>query len=246
MKYISSYKPIGLTPLQHINVLKEQNILPKDKKISYVGRLDPMAHGIMIYLIGDYCKKQEIYQNLPKKYIFKIAIGIQTDTYDILGKILNTGQMIINQFKFNNELQNFVGTYYQKYPPFSSKRVNGKCLWEHALNNNIDNIEIPSNKITVFNLTILNKSLIDFSLLKENIINKIKQMKSDNFRNSDILKCWEELQINNFVSVFEIEADVSSGTYIRSMCNNLGLKLGTFAIAYDILRTKQGNEILNK
>ena len=244
MNYISCYKPIGLTPLQHIEALKEQNILPKDKKISYVGRLDPMAHGIMIYLVGDYCKKQEIYQNLPKKYIFKIAIGFETDTYDILGKIKNIGITNINQLKFNKELQKFVGTYDQQYPPFSSKRVNGKALWEHALDNNINNINIPFNKISVLYLKILNNSVIKFDELQENIIYKIKQMKSNNFRNKEILECWRKIKMNNSISIFEIEASVSTGTYIRSICHNLGLNLDTFAIAYDILRIKQGNEIL--
>ena len=244
MEYILAYKPIGLTPLEHINELKENNELPKDKKTSYVGRLDPMAHGLMVYLIGETCKKQELYQTMSKKYIFKIVLGIETDTYDILGIIKNTGNSIIDEFKFNKQLQNFVGNYDLPYPPFSSKRVNGKCLWEHALNNKLDEIIIPSNNINVKSLKIINSKIINYHELKNNIIHKINLMKSKTFRNQDIIKEWNNLKLNNRLSLFEVEADVSSGTYIRSICHYLGTQLDTYAIAYDIFRIKLGNYVL--
>ena len=52
-KVINLYKPVGLTPLQALNIFKKTNSPYKSKKISYPGRLDPMAEGVLILLVDD-------------------------------------------------------------------------------------------------------------------------------------------------------------------------------------------------
>ncbi|PSO45951.1 MAG: tRNA pseudouridine(55) synthase, partial [Parcubacteria group bacterium QH_9_35_7] len=59
-------KPISLTPLQTIEKFKEQNPKYKDKKMSYAGRLDPMAEGLLLCLVGEENKNREEYQQLEK------------------------------------------------------------------------------------------------------------------------------------------------------------------------------------
>ena len=46
-------KPAGLTINQYINKIKEET---NYKKICFSGRLDPMARGEILILIGDECK----------------------------------------------------------------------------------------------------------------------------------------------------------------------------------------------
>lgn len=74
-------KPRGLTPLQ---VLRS---LSPTMKRSYAGRLDPLAHGVLIVLEGKHTLKQEEYQHHDKTYIFEYILGIHTDSYDLLGMV---------------------------------------------------------------------------------------------------------------------------------------------------------------
>ena len=49
-------------------------------KLCFVGRLDPVAHGLMIYLKNDECKFMNKYLSYKKTYKFKILFGIETDS----------------------------------------------------------------------------------------------------------------------------------------------------------------------
>ena len=72
------YKPIGKTPLEMLDYVNA------DKK-SYAGRLDPMAHGLLLVLTNEHCLAQNSFHNFNKVYKFEILIGLNTDTHDILG-----------------------------------------------------------------------------------------------------------------------------------------------------------------
>ena len=52
---IKIYKPIGMTPVELIRNYKKENHIKE--RVSFAGRLDPMAHGEMVLLVGDECKK---------------------------------------------------------------------------------------------------------------------------------------------------------------------------------------------
>ena len=84
---LNLYKQVGITPLQLIKKFVRSNPEYKDEKLGYAGRLDPMAEGVMIILVGDENKKREKYLDLNKKYEVGILFGVSTDTHDVLGLI---------------------------------------------------------------------------------------------------------------------------------------------------------------
>ena len=63
---IKIYKPVGMTPVELIRKYKRENNIIQ--KVSFAGRLDPMARGEMILLIGDECKRQDSYCGRNKIY----------------------------------------------------------------------------------------------------------------------------------------------------------------------------------
>src|SRR3989344_2297636 len=79
------YKKEGQTPLEAMEEFRKENLEYKDQKMTYAGRLDPMAEGVLLILTGDDCKEKQKYLGLNKEYEFEILWGFQTDTYDILG-----------------------------------------------------------------------------------------------------------------------------------------------------------------
>ena len=240
---IVAYKPIGKTPLEIINILKRYHEYSKTK-MSYAGRLDPMAHGLMIILKDDECYKQPLYHNFSKTYEFKILLGISTDTFDILGKITNNINSNINTDNLYTTINSIVGKQTQQYPPYSSARVNGHPLWYYAKNNLLHTITIPSKDIEIFKIAITKEESINSRDL-QNIVetNILKLDSKSNFRQTEILEKWRTIIDINY-KVMTITSDVSCGTYIRSICNLIGDKIKIPALALDIYRTKVGDYIL--
>lgn len=233
------YKPISKTPLEICKEIKEKR---KDiKKISYAGRLDPMAHGLLLLLINEECLKQNIIHNYNKVYIFEVLIGISTDTYDTLGLINSCINFKTNDNHIKNIIEKFSGNFNQQYPPYSSIRVNGKPLWYYYKNNLNNNIVIPEKNISI-KLSYLDKRIIDHQNIKNYVINNIKKVKGD-FRQNEIIKSWENIETNNY-TILRFQANVSAGTYIRSICNDIGKYLSCGACAYDIYRLKVGDYTL--
>ena len=85
MKVHQIYKKIGETPLQALEKHRKQKKIPSNAKLTYAGRLDPMASGVLLILQGATQKQRERYMGLGKTYEVKILFGFSTDSYDLLG-----------------------------------------------------------------------------------------------------------------------------------------------------------------
>jgi tRNA pseudouridine55 synthase len=111
-KVLKLYKNLGETPLECLERFRVSNPEYANEKMTYAGRLDPMAEGLLIALVGEECKKKDEYLGLDKEYVFEVLFGFQSDTYDILGipKIAE---------KKDFEIQSFVGKRVQEYPAYS-------------------------------------------------------------------------------------------------------------------------------
>ena len=68
-----------------IKLLKEKYPELKNEKMTYAGRLDPMAEGALIVLARNAIYEKERYLKMDKEYEGEILFGFETDTYDALG-----------------------------------------------------------------------------------------------------------------------------------------------------------------
>lgn len=248
--FLLVYKPIGLTPLQAIIKLKKLYPVYQNQKIGYAGRLDPMAEGLLLLLIGDENKKRKEYEQLSKEYEFEVLLGIQSDSYDALGlitSISNTEMEIENlKLKIVDLLNGFIGSSTQPYPPYSSARVNGKPLYYWARAGKINEIIIPKKIITVHKLKLNNISSIKLINIYTKVIERIKLIDGE-FRQGAILRNWKEVVSRNsniILTMISVTISCSSGTYVRSIANSIGTNLGVGAIALSIKRTKIGDHLL--
>lgn len=87
-KIINYYKKSGQTPLDCVLDLRLKDISFQNIPITYAGRLDPLASGVLLLLVGEECKKKDQYLKLSKEYELTILFGFSTDTYDLLGKVV--------------------------------------------------------------------------------------------------------------------------------------------------------------
>ena len=56
-KILKLYKKEGETPLEAIERFRRKNPEYRNEKMTYAGRLDPMAEGVLLVLAGNECKK---------------------------------------------------------------------------------------------------------------------------------------------------------------------------------------------
>ena len=243
-------KPLGWTPNQLIDYIKENYHKYSDSKISFAGRLDPMARGLTILLIDDECKQQDQYIAKTKTYQSKLLLGVNTDTSDVLGipSLINKKGNLDN-IEIEKTIKSFIGKQKQDFPNYSAKDVKSKetgerkPLWKWTKENQLDKIEIPNKMIEIENITIINTSYINSMELLEMVETKINKLMGGDFRQNEILEKWRQLLINNtqIWTIIDLESLVSSGTYIRSLSHDIGSLLKIGGIALDINRIKIDN-----
>ena len=83
---INVYKEAGFT--SHDVVSKLRGILHQ-KKIGHTGTLDPEATGVLPVCCGKAIKVCELLTDKDKSYRAVCRLGIETDTQDMTGNILN-------------------------------------------------------------------------------------------------------------------------------------------------------------
>lgn len=250
-KILNIYKPIGKTPYQIIEALRKKMPEYKDIKIGFAGRLDPLAHGVLLLMIGDATKNRDLYLELPKEYKFEILFGVSTDTYDALGFLQDNAVKNIPQ-DLRKQTQEFIknktGIQTQKYPPYSSKEVAGKPLFQWAREDKLSEIKVPTRKIEIYKLNLLGVKETPANLVKKLISKNISIVGGD-FRQAETLHKWNkffESDVPTTLMTARCSIECSSGTYVRSLVNELGLTIGTGAIALEILRTKVGEHTLEE
>ncbi|MDO8565123.1 MAG: hypothetical protein Q7R67_00650 [bacterium] len=236
------YKNLGETPLECLKRFKEAKPEYKETKMTYLGRLDPMAEGLLPVLAGN-TRDKEVYLAQDKTYKFEVLWDFGSDTYDILGLVSVSPNPIQ---KLEEKMKRLVdGTSKKKsqsYPPYSSRTVNGKSLFMWARENKIDEIDIPERQIKIFSLEHVHTRYVTGREILDQVLWKVGLVKGD-FRQKEIIKSWQKVLKDKEGEKFLIskfEADVSSGTYIRGLAHEMGKILKTSALAWSIKRTRVG------
>ncbi len=154
-KVLNLYKQLGETPSERLERLRMQKPEYAREVLSYAGRLDPMAEGVMITLVGSANKMRDAYLDMSKEYVLDILFGFSTDTYDVLGRIMDTGDTVsVTKKAVEQGLNEYRGHVSQEYPPYSSKAVEGKSLFQWAREGAIGALVLPKKTVTVYDITL--------------------------------------------------------------------------------------------
>lgn len=138
-------KPKDLTSRDVVNIIsKNLNI----KKVGHNGTLDPLATGVLVICFGKYTKLNNLLTSHEKEYIAEVTLGLETDTLDITGKILNKNTPHITKEEIIKALKNFEKTYSQEVPKYSAVKVSGKKLYEYAREGK--EVILPKKEVTIY------------------------------------------------------------------------------------------------
>lgn len=235
----SVYKPLGWSSLDTISAFRKHHPAYLNVPITFAGRLDPMAEGVMILLSGEdrYAKKE--FLALKKTYEATILLGSRTDTYDCLGLI--DGDVEATDVGMDQITNILAGTHTLPFPPYSSRRVNGKPLHFWAQHQQLDGLNIPFKRMDVLRIDNPKLFTMDFHGIRQDVLGRINVVRGD-FRQDAIRDCWNSIdEMSEPLQLFGCSLTVSSGTYIRALAHELGETLGCGAVLFSLKRTAVGS-----
>lgn len=220
--------------------IKKELIISSRVPVTYAGRLDPMADGLVIFLVGEMRFYKDKFLKLSKTYQVSFFLGFNTDTYDILG--IAEKQKTIAGCDFDT-VKNVSEALYpidvpkeQKFPQFSSRKFNGKPLFVFAKNNT--SIPQISHDVTLYDLDNFSSQQIHRDVLFQKIIQDIDLVVGD-FRQESCKQSWCEAQnqFPKYLNLYSLDLSVSSGFYVRSWVHELGRETGCGAVTFSITRS---------
>lgn len=244
---LNIYKPQGMTPLQVLDAIRKRYPEYQMEKMTYAGRLDPMAEGILLVLVGDAVYRKEEYLKLDKVYEADIVLGFGTDTHDLLGMATLYDVVPIRDEEIKTAVEQMKGIFEYALPIYSSKPVQGKPLFQWAREGTVNEIEIPKRAMHVHGITLLDHYVITPEELMQIIETRIASVDGD-FRQEPILGQWRsivaDMNKRTELPVVRVNVHCASGTYIRTLAHELGKRLGTGAVLMRLVRERVGDFVM--
>jgi tRNA pseudouridine55 synthase len=102
------------------------------RKVGHAGTLDPMATGLLLVGVGRATRLLRFLGDLPKTYLGRARLGVQTTTLDADGDVTNEAPVRTTEAAVREAMAGLVGESLQTPPAFSAVKVGGRKLYEAA------------------------------------------------------------------------------------------------------------------
>jgi tRNA pseudouridine55 synthase len=119
-------KPAGPSSARAIAPLKRMG------RVGHAGTLDPFASGLLLVLVGDATRLQDLAMALPKTYLATVRFGAETDTLDPTGAVVASREPGARPAGLEAAAQAFLGEIEQMPPAFSALKVGGQRAYKLA------------------------------------------------------------------------------------------------------------------
>jgi tRNA pseudouridine55 synthase len=147
------HKPEGMSSARAVAHVKR---VLGAKKAGHTGTLDPFATGLLLCGIGQGTRISRFFLDGHKRYLARICLGVETDTYDPTGKIVSRaprGMMgALNTHDIEAVVNSFSGIQDQVAPAYSALKHEGRPLYELARQGKM--IQKPPRRIEIFDILI--------------------------------------------------------------------------------------------
>lgn len=188
------------------------------RKFGHAGTLDPLASGLMLIGVEAGTKKLTDLVGLDKEYIASVRLGEKRSTGDLEGEIIEEQEYRgdVTKTEIQTVLQEMIGDLELPVSAYSAIKKAGVPMYVRA--------RAAAKKGTTVDEVPLRTMRVFEAELQEGSIST-----SDPKRLS-----------------FLVRFRVSSGTYVRSLVEELGQRLGYPAVMSDLVRTKVGEYTLEE
>ena len=206
-------KPKGITSFDVIRRVRKQIGI---KKIGHAGTLDPLATGLMILGVGPGTKKLTELIKLDKDYSAEILIGESRTTGDLEGAVIESVTNVeIDPAKILVAVSSLVGTLSLPVSAYSAIKKDGVPMYKRA--RAAEKIGEVITDVPVRDM-VVTKAIVD---------------------NIEVVFADKTMQTISRLIV-TVSFSVGSGTYIRSLAEELGRRLGYPATLANLRRTRVG------
>jgi tRNA pseudouridine55 synthase len=147
------HKPEGMSSAQVVARVKRAL---GAKKTGHTGTLDPFATGLLLCGIDQGTRISRFFLDGHKRYLAKICLGVETDTYDPTGRIVSTAPQGMTDALKTHDIEavvnSFLGIQDQVAPAYSALKHEGRPLYELARQGKM--IQKPPRRIEIFDISI--------------------------------------------------------------------------------------------
>ena len=221
-------KPLGLGSTQAVAAVK-RNLRSAGfgkVKVGHGGTLDPLATGVLPIALGEATKLCGRMLDASKTYDFTICFGTETSGLDAEGEVVATSDVRPTLEQVQQALAQFTGPIEQIPPAYSAIKIDGKRAYDLARAGEV--VDMKSRGVTIYQLTICHAELVSASYFDWDESKMLKQVQGDALLGS-----------------ITLTADVSKGTYIRSLARDIAYALGTVGHVTMLRRVRAGPFALN-
>ncbi len=147
------HKPEGMSSAQVVARVKRTL---GAKKAGHTGTLDPFATGLLLCGIDQGTRISRFFLDGHKRYLARICLGVETDTYDPTGRIISTAPQGMTDTLRTHDIEavvnSFSGIQEQVAPAYSALKHEGRPLYELARQGKM--ILKPPRRIEIFDILI--------------------------------------------------------------------------------------------
>ncbi len=240
-------KPAGPTSFDCIRIVKR--LLPKKTKVGHSGTLDDFASGLLIVCIGRPATRMvPLLMKCDKEYVVRAKLGELTDSLDRTGVVVENRSC--PSIHPSSPCRALLGARDERF----FRSVRGECFESTSCEQNVSNH--TNGQVTAEQLQAAMRELMPsytqippiYSALKHEgkslyKLARYKRMETDKL-DAIVQQKGREVKISTLELLdfeppfFTFRAVVSSGTYVRSLANDIATRCGTNATTYDLERTK--------
>ncbi|NCC75630.1 MAG: tRNA pseudouridine(55) synthase TruB [Clostridia bacterium] len=213
-------KPRGLTSFGVVSRLRR---LIGEKKIGHTGTLDPFAEGLLAICVGKATAAVQFMDTYDKTYHVRVLFGAATDTMDLTGTVTNSYPFATGEL--------------------SRLKAAGFTPIRQAVH------ELPGEKLQIppmySAVKVDGQPLYALARAGQTIE---RQSRPIVIRQAtlDAIECLDETEVGGPRLSCDLTLEVSKGTYIRVIADELGQQLGWYAHAKRLVRTTVGPFVLGQ
>jgi tRNA pseudouridine55 synthase len=191
------------------------------RRVGHTGTLDPFATGVLVVMVGRATRLAQFLSGVEKEYEAVIRLGYATDTGDVTGRPIEETRvepgsaplLSYGKEEIETALAALRGEIDQVPPMYSAKKQAGRKLYELARRG--EEVERKPVRVCIY----------EFEAIKL------------------ASKPTAELLKDNHDGTFDFQVRVvcSAGTYIRTLAEDFGKRLGVGAHLAELRRTRVGD-----
>ena len=183
-----------------------------ERRVGHTGTLDPFATGVLIVLVGRATRLAQFLSNSVKEYEAVIRLGFATDTGDVTGKPLTAVAEKINPWR-KEEIEEALETLRGEIEQVSPMYSAKKLGGKklYELARRGEEVERKAVRVTIHSLELIDE---DRDIFPQNI---------------------------DGTTDIQVRVACSAGTYVRTLAEDFGKRIGVGAHVAELQRTKAGS-----